>query len=944
MTPSALVIFGDPRVEQAHAIGRGALLRRAVAFVRPGHAGNVEMGPGDALLHEALQELRRRDRAGIAAVRDVPHVGDVGVDHLVVFRPERQAPQLLADPRPRRAQLVRQRCVVAEQAGALVTKRHDDGAGQGRELDHRLRLELLLRVPHGVAQDQPALGIGVDDLDGLARHALDHVARPLGVAVRHVLDQSANAHDVGARLAAGQQAHRAGDGAGAAHVPFHVFHAAGGLQRDAAGVEAHALADQRHRLLRLGPVHPAHHQELRFALTALADGQQHVHAELLHLGLAQDLDLDAELGELAGAAGEFDGIEHVGGFAHQVAGEEHRADRGFEPLVGATRLGRTGHRHRDLLERILLLGLVLGLVLVEAVVAQLRAERDAGGDLARRQPAALHGIDDHGHGLLARRIGLGRDGAAERFRGTGIQFARLADAQEAQARDAAGLAQQGERLALSAGEAAGVDRPHDCSPDLLVDGLRARQELLVGGDEDRHVAREGLWKGHKIHFHSVPSLQTRAKRQFFAPATGRRKQRIACETRQIRGGVGLLPTVSVPALKTDMEMTSATLPRVSVVGLGKLGAPLAAVLASRGFTVTGLDVSKTLVDALNAGKMPIVEPQLNELIAANRQRLSATMDAGEAVDKSDASFVIVPTPSDSTGFFSNRFVLQAMQSLGKALRNKTGYHMVVITSTVMPGTTGSEIRAALEAASGRKVGPDLGLCYNPEFIALGSVVRDMLFPDSILIGESDAKAGDMLQTIYLQMCENKPPVQRMNFINAELTKISVNTYVTTKISYANMLADICDRLPGADVDAVTKALGADTRIGPKYLKGAMGYGGPCFPRDNVAFAALARKIGARADVAEATDRINNYQVDRLANLVAKFAKSGTRIALLGLSYKPLTPVVEESHSVNLAARLADAGYVVSVHDPLAQAAAVAMLGDKVVEAYRWRKRCASAIS
>jgi UDPglucose 6-dehydrogenase len=277
-------------------------------------------------------------------------------------------------------------------------------------------------------------------------------------------------------------------------------------------------------------------------------------------------------------------------------------------------------------------------------------------------------------------------------------------------------------------------------------------------------------------------------------------------------------------------------------------------------------------------------------------------------------------------------VLQAMATLGKALRSKSGYHMVVITSTVMPGTTGSEIKAALEQASGRKVGPELGLCYNPEFIALGSVVRDMLFPDSILIGESDAKAGDMLQTIYLQMCENKPPVQRMNFINAELTKISVNTYVTTKISYANMLADICDRLPGADVDVVTRALGADTRIGIKYLKGAMGYGGPCFPRDNVAFAALARKIGARADVAEATDRINNHQVDRLAGLVAKFAKPGTRIGLLGLSYKPHTPVVEESHSVKLAARLADAGYIVTVHDPLAQAAAVGMLGDKVVEA------------
>src|SRR5258708_5633113 len=147
-----------------------------------------------------------------------------------------------------------------------------------------------------------------------------------------------------------------------------------------------------------------------------------------------------------------------------------------------------------------------------------------------------------------------------------------------------------------------------------------------------------------------------------------------------------------------------------------------------------------------------------------------------------------------------------------------------------------------------------------------------------------------------------------------------------------MLADICDRLPGADVDVVTKALGADTRIGAKYLKGAMGYGGPCFPRDNVAFAALARKIGAKADVAEATDRINNYQVDRLSDLVAKFAKAGTKIAIIGMSYKPMTPVVEESHSVKLAARLADAGYIVTVHDPLAQDAALAALGDKVVGA------------
>src|SRR5262249_12608251 len=148
------------------------------------------------------------------------------------------------------------------------------------------------------------LGVGVDHFDGLPRHALDDVARPLGVAAWHVLDQGADAHDIDPRLARGEQAHGAGDGPRATHVPLHVFHAAGRLQRDAAGVEAHALADQRNGLLRLGPVHPAHHQELRIALAALTNAQQGVHAELLHLGLAQDLDLDSDPGEFARATRE----------------------------------------------------------------------------------------------------------------------------------------------------------------------------------------------------------------------------------------------------------------------------------------------------------------------------------------------------------------------------------------------------------------------------------------------------------------------------------------------------------------------------------------------------------------------------------------------------------------------------------------------------------------
>lgn len=371
-------------------------------------------------------------------------------------------------------------------------------------------------------------------------------------------------------------------------------------------------------------------------------------------------------------------------------------------------------------------------------------------------------------------------------------------------------------------------------------------------------------------------------------------------------------------------------PRISIIGLGKLGSPMAAVMASKGFDVIGLDLNDKLVAAINQGHAAVDEPQLQEYMDKARSRLRATHSWDEVVQGSDVTFIIVPTPSGNDKLFSNKFVLAAVRSIGEALRAKTERHVVVVTSTVMPGSTGGEIRKELEEASGRVVGPQLGLAYNPEFIALGTVVRDMLRPDFILIGESDAATGEMLERIYKQSCDNDPVIRRMSFVNAELTKISVNTYVTTKISYANMLAEMCDKLPGADVDVVSQAVGSDTRVGSKYIKGAIGYGGPCFPRDNKAFAALGRMIGARCDLAEATDKINDHQIDRLIGAVQAHGEPPSRVTVLGLSYKPDTPVVEESQGVALAAQLSAAGYVVTVYDPLAMQAAETALGDQVL--------------
>lgn len=370
---------------------------------------------------------------------------------------------------------------------------------------------------------------------------------------------------------------------------------------------------------------------------------------------------------------------------------------------------------------------------------------------------------------------------------------------------------------------------------------------------------------------------------------------------------------------------------ISVIGLGKLGSPLAAVLASKGHQVVGVDLNPEYVSSINAGRAPVQEPGLQKLIDANGGRLRATGDIAAATAASEVSFIIVPTPSGIDGTFSNKHVLAAVADIGRALRNSSSYHLVVITSTVMPGATAGVIRDTIERNSGRQVGDSLGLCYSPEFIALGSVIPNLLRPDFVLIGESDRRAGDMLQAIYEGVCENRPIVCRMNFVNAELTKLAVNTFVTTKISYANMIGDVCDRLPDADADVVMTAIGQDSRIGTKYLKAALGYGGPCFPRDNVAFTALARSLGARADIAEATDMVNRYQLDRLIERVQSRLSAGT-VGILGLAYKPNTAVIEESHGVALAHLLADRGYRVVGHDPLALGSAAAVLGSKMIPA------------
>ncbi len=385
---------------------------------------------------------------------------------------------------------------------------------------------------------------------------------------------------------------------------------------------------------------------------------------------------------------------------------------------------------------------------------------------------------------------------------------------------------------------------------------------------------------------------------------------------------------------------------LSVIGLGKLGLCTAACFASKGYRVIGVDVDIEKVNKINKGISPIDETGLSDLLKVVRKNLFATVDYNEAIRNSDITFIVVATPSLADGSFSNDYLEKSLHKIGEALKNKKGYHLVVVTSTVMPGTVETVAKFILEKASGKACGKDFGVVYNPEFIALGSVIHDFLNPDFLLIGEMSARDGLMLEEIYKKTCDNQPRFARMSPLNAEITKISLNCYVTTKITFANSIAAICEKMKGADANVITAALGLDTRIGAKYIRPGLGYGGPCFPRDNVAFAAFARRLETKAKLAEMVDEVNRDQATRIVERVhevlgrPRIAKNKIKVAVLGLSYKPNTPIIEDSQALSIAQVLVSECYKVSVYDPQALENVRGVLGDTV----RYAKNATDCVS
>jgi UDPglucose 6-dehydrogenase len=359
--------------------------------------------------------------------------------------------------------------------------------------------------------------------------------------------------------------------------------------------------------------------------------------------------------------------------------------------------------------------------------------------------------------------------------------------------------------------------------------------------------------------------------------------------------------------------------RVSIVGSGYVGTTVAACLADIGHDVYNIDIDEEIVDAINAGETPIHEPGLDALVSAyGGKTLQATTDY-DAVTDTDLTMLALPTPNEPDGSIDLSAMKAGIESVGEALREKDGYHLVVVKSTVIPGTTEDELRPILESASGKTDGDEIGLAVNPEFLREGSAVDDFMEPDKIVVGtDGDERALDLIATLYEPIVTDwDVPVVETGRREGEMIKYANNSFLAAKVSLINDLGNICKEF-GVDAYEVADAIGLDDRIGERFLRSGIGWGGSCFPKDVDAIRAAARAAGYEPKMLDATVAVNDQQPERLLGLLDDHVDvSGKRVAVLGLAFKPGTDDIRNSRAIPVIQGLLDRGADVVGYDPVA---------------------------
>jgi len=370
------------------------------------------------------------------------------------------------------------------------------------------------------------------------------------------------------------------------------------------------------------------------------------------------------------------------------------------------------------------------------------------------------------------------------------------------------------------------------------------------------------------------------------------------------------------------------LKHISIVGLGYVGIVTGVCFADIGFKVTFTDVDAQKVEMVQRGVAPIYEPGVQEKLAMHVKegRIEAGTNTAEAAAKSSVSFITVGTPSVG-GRIDLSGVKGAARDIGRGITDKDEYHVVVVKSTVIPGTTEEVVIPIIEEASGKVEGKDFGVCVNPEFLREGNAIRDFMKPDRIVIGYKSEKALKIVEELFRKI---KTTFVKVDLRTAEMIKYANNSFLAMKVSFINEVANICE-LFGVDVETVAHAIGLDFRINPKFLRAGCGFGGSCFPKDLRAIISASREKGYRPILLEATLSVNEKQPLRMIELAKETIGDlrGRRIAVLGLSFKPGTDDMREAPSIKIVRNLLEEGARVVVHDPKAMENAKRIFGDEV---------------
>ena len=374
--------------------------------------------------------------------------------------------------------------------------------------------------------------------------------------------------------------------------------------------------------------------------------------------------------------------------------------------------------------------------------------------------------------------------------------------------------------------------------------------------------------------------------------------------------------------------------KISIIGTGYVGLSIALGFTSKGYTIITLDLNEEKTKKIQEGELPFQEPKLQEQLkkATETGKLECTSSFEEAILTSNITYVAVGTPSQLDNSINLQFIEKVACQIGAALKEKKGYHLIVIKSTVTPTTTENIIKPLIESHSGKNCGKDFGLCMSPEFLREGSALHDVINPDRIIIGEHDKKSGDTLEALYRKFhSENTPPIMRTNLTTAELIKYASNSFLATKISFINTIANTCEKTPGADITTVAKGMGLDKRISSQFLKAGLGYGGSCFPKDLKALIAYSKKSDYQPFLLNAGQDVNKTQPHKAIELCKSFFNNlkDKTIAVLGLAFKPETDDMRNAVSIPIINQLLKENAKVTVYDPAAISNAKSVFKEKI---------------